>query len=252
MRKSGIFIGVLCSLLIFQGLASAKDTDGIEKTLKKTIQTEAATQRAVEKWSAEKEALINKLLDLKTHLDWNRYQNRKYIAYVNQKEEEVHDLRTQKEKLANIRMELEPYLGSIVADLKNQVSADTPFLVEERTRRIAFLEKSLMDPELNLGEQLRRVLEALQVEAGYGNSVETEERQIKLDGKPTLVTLTRIGRVGLFYITNDRRQSGKWDPTSKSWQPISDKYLTDIIRTTEIIQQKRAAKLVDLPMRSNQ
>jgi hypothetical protein len=54
--------------------------------------------------------------------------------------------------------------------------------------------------------------------------------------------------VGIFYTTNDRKQAGKWDEVSQSWQPVSDDYLPDILRTTEIIQQKRAAELVDLPI----
>jgi hypothetical protein len=207
-----------------------------------------ATQKAVQKWSAEKEAIIGELLDLKTRLEWNRFQNRKYRAYVDQKAEEVSDLETQEQKLARMRMELEPYLADVVAELKDRIASDAPFLIEERSRRVAFLEKSLVDPDLNLGERLRRVLEALQVEAGYGNSVETEERELELDGEPTLVNLARIGRVGLFYTTNDRKHAGRWDRASKSWQPVSDDYLPDILRTMEIIQQKRAAKLVDLPL----
>lgn len=250
MRKRGILVVILCFGLMLQATAWAKDMGGVEKTLKKAIREEVATQHAVEKWSAEKEAIINELLDLKTRLDWNRFQNRKYKAYADQKEEEIKDLKAQKEKLARMRMELEPYLGHVVADLKDRVGSDAPFLTEERSRRVTFLEKSLVDPDLKLGERLRRVLEALQVEAGYGNSVETEERKLDLNGEPTLVTLVRIGRVGLFYTTNDRKHAGKWDRTSESWQPISDNDLPDILRTMEIIQQKRAAELVDLPLRS--
>jgi len=248
MRKIAILTVILCSGLMLEAPSSAKDIGSVEKTLKEAIREEVATQQAVEKWSAEKEAIINQLLDLKTRLDWNRFQVRKYKAYVDQKAEEVNDLKTRKEKLARMRMELEPYLGHVVADLKDQVASDAPFLTDERSRRIAFLERSLVDPDLNLGEQLRRVLEALQVEAGYGNSVETEERKLDLNGEPTLVTLVRIGRVGLFYITNDRKHTGKWDQASERWQPVSDDYLPDILRTMEIIQQKRAAELVELPL----
>jgi len=248
MRKSEIFIVLIWFGLMFCAPAFAEDVGGIEKTLTKAIQEEVAAQKEVEKWSVEKEAIINDLLDLKTRLDWNRFQNHKYKAYVYQKAEEVNDLKTQKEKLARMRMELEPYLSRIVSDLKDRVAFDAPFLIEERSRRIAFLEESLLDPSLNLGERLRRVLEALRVEAEYGNSVGTEETKLDLNGEPTLVTMTRVGRVGLFYITNDRKQAGKWDEVSQSWQPVSDDYLPDILRTKEIIQQKRAAELVDLPI----
>ena len=248
MRKIAILTVLLCLELIFQSPALAKDIGGVEKTLKKSLQKEVATQHAVEKWSTEKEAIINELLDLKTRLDWNRFQNCKYKAYVDQKEEKIKDLKAQKEKLARMRMELEPYLGGVVADLKDQVGSDAPFLTEERSRRIAFLEKSLVDPDLNLGERLRRVLEALQVEAGYGNSIGTEEKELNLNGERTLVTLMRIGRIGLFYITNDQKHAGKWDRASKTWLPISDNDLPDVLRTMQIIQQKRAAELVDLPL----
>ncbi|OPL13728.1 MAG: hypothetical protein AVO38_13015 [delta proteobacterium ML8_D] len=248
MRKSEISIVLICFGLIFYAPAFAEDVERIEKSLKEAIHEELAAQKEVQEWSAEKEAIINDLLDLKTRLDWNRFQNRKYKAYVYQKAEEVNDLKTQKEKLASMRMELEPYLSQVVSDLKDRIVSDVPFLDEERSRRITFLEESLLDPSLNLGERLRRVLEALRVEAGYGNSVGIEETKLVLNGEPTLVTMTRVGRVGIFYTTNDRKQAGKWDKVSQSWQPVSDDYLPDILRTTEIIQQKRAAELVDLPI----
>nr|WP_320113851.1 DUF3450 domain-containing protein [uncultured Desulfuromonas sp.] len=228
--------------------ALAADPAQIQQQSTTALKREIATQDKVEQWSEERQALVNDLLDQKTQLEWNRFQTKKYRQYVDHKQATIADLKRQKEQMTLLRKELEPFLDSSVETLHNDVANDLPFLAQERSERLAFLDQSLTNPDLTLSEKLRRVLEALQVEADYGNTVEVTEQTLSLAGGDTMVQVLRLGRVGLFYLSPNGDKVGQWDQQERVWKPLPEEYRDTVRVTIDIIEQKRAAELIDLPL----
>lgn len=227
---------------------TAADPAQIQQQSTTALTQEIATQDKVEQWSEQRQALVNELLDQKTQLEWNHFQTKKYRQYVTHKQATIADLKRQKEQMSLLRKELEPFLDSNVEQLHNDVAKDLPFLDQERSERLAFLDQSLTDPDLALSEKLRRVLEALQVEADYGNSVEVTEQTLPLASGDTMVQVLRLGRVGLFYLSPNGDKVGQWDAQQRVWKPLPADYRDTVRVTIDIIEQKRAAELIDLPL----
>lgn len=237
--------------LLLSGLAvsaRAADVETVQQATVTSLQQEQKVQRTADRWSEQKQALVNDILDQKTRLQWNRYQNDKYRQYIERKKAAVAELRARKEKMQQLRMALEPYLDQVLARLEQFVAGDLPFLAQERSTRIAFLRRSLTDPELALGEKLRRVLEGLKVEAEYGNSIEVSAEKIDLDGQSTLVNVLRLGRVGLFYITKDGMNLGMWNTRTGGWVHLDERFAAPLQLTMDIVERRRAAELVELPL----
>jgi septal ring factor EnvC (AmiA/AmiB activator) len=230
------------------GTGLSTEPQEAQEQLSRSLKKEIAVQKELDQWSQEKQSLVNDLLDLKTQLKWTQYQNDKYRSYIQQEKEVLADLDRKERELKTLRMELEPFLAQVVETLKQCVAHDLPFLLEEREKRITFLQTSLTEKGIDLHERLRRVFEALQVEAGYGNSVEVTERRLNLQGEVRQAQVLRLGRLNLYYRTLDGQEVGHWDVTNSGWQPLPRKYTQQIKKTIEIAQQKRAAELVDLPV----
>ncbi len=226
----------------------AADINSVRNSTVNNLKTEQDSQKNTDKWYDEKQKLVNDILEQKTKFQWNIYQNKKYRQYIERKRDDVAELQRQKEKMQQLRMSLEPYLDATVQNLKGFVATDLPFLSEERSDRINFLKDSLSDPELALSEKLRRVLEALKVEAQYGNNIEVTSEKLNLHGKEILVDMLRLGRVALFYLTRDDKNIGMWDRDKKSWIPIGRHYTSDLRLAMDVAQHKRAAELVKLPL----
>jgi len=234
------------SCLSFEVIAA--DPAQIQQQNSRSLKQEIATQKKVEQWSEQRQALVNDLLNQKTQLEWNQFQTKKYRQYVDHTRSSIADLKRQKEQMLLLRKELEPFLDTSVATLRQEVIQDLPFLAQERHERLAFLDESLTDPELSLSEKLRRVLEAVQVEADYGNSVEVTEQTLALESGDTMVKVLRLGRIGLFYLSPNGDKVGQWVQEKKAWQPLSDDYSKTVRVTIDIVEQKRAAELIDLPL----
>ena len=228
--------------------ATAASYDALQSQNQQVLKKEIAVQEQADQWSAAKQALVNDLLDQKTQLEWNRFQNKKYQQYLAHKQQAIADLQRRQEIMGKLRMELEPFLDYSIEKLQSLILEDLPFLTLERQERMDFLAQSLADPDLKLSEKLRRLLEAVQVEADYGNSVEVSEEKLALNNENTIVQVLRLGRIGLFYLTQDNANVGRWDPEQKQWLPITDDYAPTVQKTMDVVRQKRVAELVDLPL----
>ncbi|MBN2704806.1 MAG: DUF3450 domain-containing protein [Deltaproteobacteria bacterium] len=235
-------------LVLNPGVPAAATVDKLQQQSSQVMQQELAVQTKVDSWSAAREALVQELLNAKTQCEWDRFQNKKFHQYVEHKKNTITELRRQQEQMTMLRRELEPFLDTAVEELTSQVGADLPFLARERRDRLGFLSATLTDPELLLGEKLRRVLEALQVEADYGNSVEVSEEKITVENREKIVQILRLGRLVLFYLTLDGREVGQWDRDQRQWRPLASELVEAVRTTIDIIQQKRVAILVRIPL----
>jgi hypothetical protein len=160
------------------------------------------------------------------------------------------DLEQKKADLNKLREQLEPYLENVIVRLEAFVDEDLPFLPEERQRRIAALKRSLNNYNLPLSEKLRRVFsEGLQIETEYGRMVETvEDQTLNINGTQTQVTIFRLGRVGMFYMSLDESQIGSYNAERQLWEPLDNDLTRSIKRGIDIGQRKRTAEIIDLPL----
>jgi hypothetical protein len=95
---------------------------------------------------------------------------------------------------------------------------------------------------------LRRILEALQIEASYANSAEVTQRSLTLNGEPLEVEILRLGRVALLYRSLDGTKLGKWNQKTQNWEALPARFERPIRQAMEMANQKRAVELVDLPV----
>ncbi len=215
------------------------------------IKTESAAQREYTAWDEQRDAASAELRDMKAMEDWLSFQNKKYTEYLKRQKAVIAELERRKEEVRRIRMELEPYLEVIVDRMDAFVGEDLPFLPEERQARVAFLRDSLSDYHLELSEKLRRVFEALHVETEYGRTVEVTTTELPVDGVPTQVSLFRLGRTALYYVTADGSGAGMWDQQGRSWKTLDGNAARTLRRAEEMAARKRAVELLDLPVEAS-
>ena len=205
-------------------------------------------QRQFEKWEAEKAVLLTDIRETKIRSLWMAFQREKYQNYLKRQQKVIDDLKQKKIAARKIRMELEPFLEQLVYSLEQRVVADVPFLQAERRERIAFLKETLADYHIDLSEKLRRILEALRIEAEYGKTVEYSEQMLKINGSPTKVIMLRIGRIGLFFRSLEGKHIGRWNRQTKSWEALPASYAAVLANASEMAAGKRAVELLNLPL----
>ena len=139
-------------------------------------------------------------------------------------------------------------MNEVFGRLKGLVDGGLPFLEEERTTRIEKLGVMLEDPDVTVSEKFRKLMEAVQIEAEYGNTIEVYPQQIILGGKEIQTHIFRLGRISLFCQSLDQKTCGFFDLSENQWKILPKKYNRDIHTAIEIGSKRRPADLVDLPL----
>ncbi|MGH8626693.1 MAG: DUF3450 family protein, partial [Gammaproteobacteria bacterium] len=94
----------------------------------------------------------------------------------------------------------------------------------------------------------RRVLEAYQIEADYGGSLEAYSGERRSNGKSQVVDFLRIGRLGFFFASLDRNETGYWDPSQARWKTLPKKYNQAVHLGLQMARKEIPPDFVKLPI----
>ncbi len=212
--------------------------------------TEAAqqTQERVDALADEARALTGEYrLKLQT-LDQTRRYNANLQRTVADQQREMASLTRQIEDFGSLERGIVPFLLDSVDALAEFVRLDVPFLLQERRDRVQRL-RALMDrADVSVAEKYRRVMDAYQVEAEFGRTIEAWNGTLDTGDGPRRVEFLRIGRVVLAYLAPDRRTAGYYDTTAREWRALPGRYLSAVRQGLRIARKQAAPQILTLPV----
>ena len=181
-------------------------------------------------------------------LDRLRVYNANLEQLVNDQEEEKVSINAQLNDFGTVEQGIVPLMYDMIETLKTFVELDMPFSVIERRDRVNRLEDNMERSDLTVSEKYRQIMEAYQIETGYGRTIEAYTGSLNIDGEDRKVDLLRVGRILLAYQTPDRSRVGFWDTTSRAWTALDDSFGRSITEGLRIARKQAAPALLDLPI----
>lgn len=163
---------------------------------------------------------------------------------VNSQQAEIATLEEQIAGLDQTAADIEPMLERMFSELQQFVAADVPFFPDERMKRLDTLRTLMTNPDAQLSEKFRRLLEAYQIEMEYGRTMDSYQGKLD-DGRE--VDFIRLGRISLMYRTVDGLEVGYWDNQQKKWVAAPD-YSRAIEQALKIAKQEGAPDLITVPV----
>ncbi len=242
---------LILACLILTAIPQGAYGSGAEKTedkVHKAIKAEARSQAMADDWNLAKENLVNEIRELQTRLAWLEFQNKKHERYIERLKNSISDLEARKVEAGKLKENLDPFLEEVVARLEGFVANDLPFLEKERRQRLKFLHTTLNDFHLDLGEKLRRILEALSVEAGYGKKVWVSQQTKDVNGEKIRVMVLNLGRTAMYCQALDQSKQWIWDPGPKKWIALPKHLSRTIKKAMDTAQKDKSLALMELPL----
>ena len=245
----GIII-ILLFLLDFVAISAYAETDSdlLQEKVTKTIEIRQETQKKEDAWAGKKTELMARYRSLKANQEHLEKVKLKTERALSAQKTLVAEFERKTKESARIREELQSYLESVITQLEKFIKNDLPFLSKERDDRLTSIKEALARPDIPAAEKYRRVMEALQVEAEYGHTVEVYQDTIALDGQSVLVDILRVGRLSIFSQTPDGKMVGHYDRVAEGWVSLPSKYCKDINKAVEMARRERTIELVKLPI----
>ena len=239
--------------VVASGLALSWAASVSAQGLDSTVQTEtkinndaAASQQRVSSLAKQTEDLLEEFRSVVREIESLKIYNENLEKVVTDQRNEVQSINRQLTGLEETNRGVVPLMLEMIETLGQIIEADIPFRLEERRARVARLASMMDQAEVTASEKYRRVMEAYQGELEYGRTTEAYSDTLPSTGQT--VDYLRIGRTLLIYQTSDQADTGWFNPATRQFESLPDRYQLEVREGIAIAKNEKAPNLVTLPV----
>ena len=141
-----------------------------------------------------------------------------------------------------------PLMYKMIDTLETFVKLDVPVNLEARLERIEGLREVMTNSNVTTSEQFRLVLEAYEIEAGYGTIFDSYQGELDLGDRKLTVDFVHMGRIALVAQSLDFKNAWVWNNETRNWDALGDEYLKSITDTIRMARKQLPMDLTKLPV----
>jgi len=239
---------IATGLIAASGSVFAQTVDDVLQAEDRRLNLAQQSQERINQIVEGTRSLEDQYRAINKEIDGLKVYNRLMTAQVAGQEAVLEDISLSMDQVDVINRQIFPLMERMIDGLDQSVKLDIPFLMEERAERIENLREIMERSDVSVAEKFRKVMEAYQIENEYGTSSETYTQSLTLEGGETRVyNILRIGRVGLYFQSDDASISGRWDHANRTWVRDDDAR-SDIRKGIRIARQQIAPELIVIPV----
>jgi len=180
-------------------------------------------------------------------IDGLKVYNRLMTAQTNGQQATLDDIALSLDQVDNINRQIFPLMERMIDGLEQSIALDIPFLMEERSGRIEELENIMERSDVSVAEKFRKVMEAYQIEMDYGTTSEWYRAELNVDGADREYNMLRIGRIGLYFQSDDTNITGWYNAESGQFELLGNEHRNEVRKGIRIARQLIAPELILLP-----
>ena len=248
--RSQIFLTafILSSFFMVKGIV-AQTVDDVLVADAKRLQLAQASQERINERVQGTRTITDQYRAINKEIDGLKVYNRLMSAQVQGQEATLEDIKISMDQVDVINRQIFPLMERMIDGLEQSVSLDIPFLLEERINRIDVLKETLSRSDVSVAEKFRKVMEAYQIELDYGSSAEFYKQSLNLgeDYGVRDYNMLRIGRIGLYFQSDNSDITGMWDVNVGDWV-IDDDHRNEIRKGLRMARQLIAPELMLIPL----
>ena len=180
-------------------------------------------------------------------IDGLKVYNRLMRAQVEGQTATLEDIGLSMDQVDVINRQIFPLMERMIDGLDQSIKLDVPFLMEERTGRVDNLKDIMSRSDVSVAEKFRKVMEAYQIENEYGSTIEDYKQSLTIDGATRSFNMLRIGRIGLYFQSDDTKITGRWDNDNRTWE-IDNSARNEVRKGLRVARQLVAPELIIIPV----
>jgi hypothetical protein len=248
LLMSATLTAVLMALVSTSALAQVT-IDQVTAEGVKRADAGAAEQQRVEQIANQTDELLAEFNTLAKVVDGLKTYNSLLQRQVDNQESEKAALAESIDNVALIERQIVPMMTRMLDSLEEFIRLDTPFLMKERTERLARLREMMERSDVTAAEKFRRVIEAYQIENDYGRTIEAYKGTVDINGTPQEVDFLRIGRVSLAYQSVGGQYTGAWDVEEGAYVELPpEKFKAQVAQGIRVARKQIAPDLLVVPV----
>lgn len=238
------------AVIAISGSAFAQTVDDVLREDLERLELAQQAQEQINEVVEGTRSLTDQYRAIDKEIEGLRVYNRLMTAQVEGQEATLADIALSMDQVESVNRQIFPLMTRMIDGLEQSIQLDIPFLMEERMDRVANLREIMERSDVSVAEKFRKVMEAYQIEMDYGSSSEQYTHPIDLDGDgtPRDFNMLRIGRVGLYFQSDDGQITGHWNPETGQFEELDSSYRNEIRKGLRMARQLIAPELLLLPV----
>lgn len=231
---------------LWLALAQAQSLDSVVQAETSINQQASASQQRVSRIAQQTQDLLAEYRAVVREAESLAIYNANLEKVLGDQRSQVQSINRQLAGLEATHRGVVPLMLEMIDALGRMVAADIPFRIEQRRARVARLAAMMDQAEVTVAEKYRRVMEAYQSEVEFGRT--TEAYSDTLPGTGQTVDFLRVGRTLLVYQASDQSDTGWFNPLSRRFESLPERYLLEVKNGLAIASNEKAPDLVVLPV----
>lgn len=237
------------SALTISGGVFAQTVDQVLQADQRRLNLAQQSQERINNIVEGTRSLEDQYRALNKEIDGLKVYNRLMRAQVDGQSATLEDIALSMDRVDVINRQIFPLMTRMIDGLEQSVQLDIPFLMAERTKRINDLKAIMERSDVTVAEKFRKVMEAYQIENDYGTSSEYYEESLTIDGATRSFNMLRIGRIGLYFQSDDTKITGRWNNKERVWE-IDNSARNEVRKGLRMARQLIAPELIVIPVPS--
>ena len=242
---------VIAMAVAVGGSVLAQTVDQVLEADLQRLNLAQASQQRVNEVVEGTRSLADQYRGINKEIDGLEVYNRLMAAQTNGQRATLEDIALSMDQVEVVNRQIFPLMERMIDGLEQSISLDVPFLMDERRERIDGLKALMGRSDVSVAEKFRKVMEAYQIEMDYGQSSEWYRQTLQVEGLEGErdYNMLRVGRVGLYFQSDDAQVTGHWDPQQKAFV-TNDEYRSEIRKGIRMARQLIAPELILIPVQA--
>jgi hypothetical protein len=250
MNMNFFYKGLLLCWLSTTALAQT-NVDQVIKAGENRANAGTKAQKNIERVADQVAELLAEYKSVSKEVEGLKVYNGLLQKQLDNQKAEMQAINNSVQNISLIERQIVPLMIKMIDSLESFIQLDIPFLMEERTNRIANLRAMMERSDVAQAEKFRRVLESYEIEADYGRTIEAYKGVADVSGQERDVNFFRVGRISLAYQTPDGSFSGAWDSGQKSFIELpSSEFKNHIKAGLKVAKKEVAPDLLVIPLQT--
>jgi len=244
-RMTVAFLGT--AVIAVSGSVAAQTVDQVLQADQRRLNLAQQSQERINSIVEGTRSLEDQYRAINKEIDGLKVYNRLMRAQVEGQSAVLEDISLSMDQVEVVNRQIFPLMERMIDGLEQSVKLDIPFLMQERSDRIGNLKEIMERSDVSVAEKFRKVMEAYQIENDYGTSVDEYEQSLTIDGATRSFNMLRVGRIGLFFQSDDTQVTGRWDNDARDWV-IDNSARNEVRKGLRMAKQLIAPELLILPV----
>ncbi|KGJ93147.1 DUF3450 domain-containing protein [Colwellia psychrerythraea] len=248
-KKSLIATAMVGALaLAGSNIAAADALTDLQKAEAKIFKQSAKSQAKINSIYEQTQDLLAEYRNTVDEADVLRGYNDHVQRMVNDQKANVASLQKQIDSIDEFKQGVVPLMYKMIDTLETFIKLDVPMNIDRRKARVENLRAVMDDSNVTTSEQFRLVLEAYEIEAGYGTIFDAYQGEIDLGGRTLTADFVHMGRIAFVAQSLDAKHSWLWNNNTRAWEELGDEYLKPVTDAIRMARKQLPMDLTKLPV----